>query len=144
MRRAERHAAWLALVGAGCAVALLAPVPAWTPLLAAGGVGAIAFGLWRAGWIGSRYRIVAVRWLADGRWLLAGRGKTFPAELCAATRLFGPTVWLHWKTGPWRRRSMLLAPGDLPAGQLRALGVRLRIDGPIEVLERALPEAPGR
>lgn len=144
MRRAERRAAWLALVGAGCAVALLGPVPPWAQLLAAGGIGAIAFGLWRAGWIGSRHRIVAVRWLADGRWLLADRDKTFPAALCADTRLFGQTVWLHWKTVAGRRRSMLLAAGDLPAGQLRTLGVRLRIEAPIEVLKRALPEAAGR
>jgi hypothetical protein len=152
MRRAERRAAWLALVGAGCAVALLGLVPPWTQLLAAGGLGAIAvagsgaitFGLWRAGWIGSRHRIVAVRWLADGRWLLADRDKTFPAALCADTRLFGQTVWLHWKTVAGRRRSMLLAAGDLPAGQLRTLGVRLRIEAPIEVLKRALPEAAGR
>lgn len=144
MRRAERRAAWLALVGAGCAVALLGPVPPWTQLLAAGGLGAITFGLWRAGWIGSRHRIVAVRWLADGRWLLADRDKTFPAALCADTRLFGQTVWLHWKTVAGRRRSMLLAAGDLPAGQLRTLCVRLRIEAPIEALKRALPEAAGR
>jgi hypothetical protein len=148
MRRAEARAAWLALIGAACAVALLGPVPAWTQLLAAAGIGAIAFGLWRAGWIGSRHRIVDVRWLADGRWVLADRGKTFPAVLCADTRLFGHAVWLHWKTEPGRRRSMLLAPGDLPAGQLRTLGVRLRIEAPIEVpsevLERALPEASRR
>jgi hypothetical protein len=119
-------------------------VPPWTQLLAAGGLGAMAFGLWRAGWIGSRHRIVAVRWLADGRWLLADRDNTFPAALCADTRLFGQTVWLHWKTVAGRRRSMLLAAGDLPAGQLRTLGARLRIEAPIEVLKRALPEAAGR
>lgn len=140
MRRAERRAAWLALVGAGCAVALLGLVPPWTQLLAVAGIGAITFGLWRAGCIGSRHRIVAVRWLADGRWLLADRDKTFPAALCADTRLFGQTVWLRWKTAAGRRRSMLLAAGDLPAGQLRTLGVRLRIEG----LKRALPEAAGR
>lgn len=140
-RRAERRAAWLALVGAGCAVALLGSAAAWTQLLAVAGIGAIAaLGLWRAGWIGSRHRIVDVRWLADGRWILADRGGTFPAELCTDTRLFGQAIWLRWKTGPWRRRSMLLAQGDLAAGQLRALGVRLRI----EALERALPEAAGR
>jgi hypothetical protein len=140
MRRAERRAAWLALVGAGCAVALLGPVPPWTQLLAAGGLGAMAFGLWRAGWIGSRHRIVAVRWLADGRWLLADARNTFPGELSADMRLVRNAVWLRWRTAPGRRRSMLLTPGDLPAGQLRALIVRLRI----EALERALPEAPAR
>jgi hypothetical protein len=35
---------------------------------------------------------------------------------------------------------MLLATGDLPASELRALAVRLRI----EALERALPEARAR
>lgn len=151
-RRAEGRAAWLALVGAGCAVALLASGAAWTQSLAAAGIGAIGVagigaivhGLWRAGWIGSRHRIVGVRWLADGRWILADPGKTFPAELHPDTRLFGQAIWLHWKTGPGCRRSMLLAPGDLPAGQLRALCVRLRIEAPTEALERALPEAAGR
>lgn len=139
-RRAERRAAWLALVAAACAVALLGAVPAWTQLLAAGGVAAIAWGTWRAGWIGSRHRIAAVCWHADGRWLLADRQNAFPGELSADTRVLPGAVWLCWKTGAGRRRSMLLAFGDLPAGQLRALAVRLRI----EALERALPEAGPR
>jgi hypothetical protein len=36
--------------------------------------------------------------------------------------------------------SLLLAPGDMPASQLRALQIRLRI----EALERALPDARRR
>jgi hypothetical protein len=140
MRRAERRAASLALVGAACAVALLGAAPPWSQWLAGAGAGAIAFGLWRAGWIGSRYRIDGVRWLADGRWLLAEPCNTFPVELSADMRLVSNAVWLRWRTAPGRRRSMLLTAGDLPAGQLRALIVRLRI----EALERALPEAPAR
>jgi toxin CptA len=140
-RRAEGRAAWLVLGCAACAVALLGAVPFWMQGLAGAAVGAIGLGLWRAGWIGSRYRIVAVRWSADGRWELADRHRSaIPAELSGASRLAGSIVWLHWKIAPGRRRSMLLAPGDMPAGQLRALRARLGI----EALERALPDIPTR
>jgi len=126
MRRAERLAAWLALVAAGCAVALLGTAPGWTQLIAAAGVGAVAFGLWQAGWIGSSRRIVDLNWP--------------PGQLSADTRVFRDAVWLRWTTPDGRRRSMFLRCGDMPAGQLRGLCVRLRIEG----LERALPEAPAR
>jgi hypothetical protein len=140
-RRTETRAAWLVLVCAACAVGLLGALPLWVHGLAAAAVGAIAFGLWRGGWIGSRHRIVAARWSADGRWALADRHRSaIPAELSGATRLAGAVVWLHWKIAPGRRRSMLLAHGDMPAGQLRALRARLRI----EALERALPDMPTR
>lgn len=140
-RRAETRAAWLVLGCAAGAVALLGALPFWMQGLAGAAVGAIWLGLWRAGWIGSRHRIVAVRWSADGRWALAGRHRsTIPAELSGATRLAGPVVWLQWKIAHGRRRSMLLAHGDMPAGQLRALRARLRI----EALERALPDIPTR
>jgi hypothetical protein len=140
-RRAEAFAARLALVGGACG-ALLPGSTSWTSLLAAAGcLGVIGFGLWRAGWIGSRHRIVGLRWLADGRWLLAdSRANAFPAELSAGTRLAGNALWLVWRTSCGRRRSMLIASGDLSAGQLRALCVRLRIGA----LERALPEAGWR
>jgi hypothetical protein len=141
MRRAEQRAAGLALVAAGCAVALLGSAPGWTQWLAAGGFVAIAWGSWRAGWLGVRHRIFTVCWHADGRWLLADRcGSTFPGQLSAQTRVLPGGVWLRWRTGPRQRRSMLLTAGDLPAGQLRALAVRLRI----EALERALPESAAR
>jgi hypothetical protein len=141
MRRAEPCAAGLVLVGGVCGALLLGPT-SWTNLLAAAGcLAVVGFGLWRAGWIGSRHRVVGLRWLADGRWLLAdSRENAFPAELSAGTRLAASVLWLVWRTDLGRRRSMLLAPGDLPASQLRALSVRLRI----EALERALPEAGRR
>ena len=140
-RRAEALAAWLVLAGAGCAVALLGAAPAGTQWLAVGAVGAIAFGLWRAGWIGSRHRIIRMRWLADGHWSLTDlHSSAIPAELSADTRLAGTAVWLRWKTAAGRRRSMLLVRGDVPAGQLRALCIRLGI----QALERALPDAPAR
>jgi hypothetical protein len=125
-RRAEKLAGWLVLVAAGGAVGLLGTAPPWTQLLAAGAVGAIAFGLWRAGWIGSRHRIV-------GRLRLAG-------DFSADTRVVRNAVWLRWTSAVGPERSMLLVRRDLPAGQLRALCVRLRI----EALERALPEARTR
>ena len=140
-RCAETRAAWLVLACAVCAVALLGALPFWMQALAAAAVGAIALGLWRAGWIGSRHRIVAVRWSADDRWALAdSRRSAIPAELSGDTRLAGQVVWLRWKIAPGRRRSMLLTRGDMPAGQLRALHARLRI----EALERVLPDLPPR
>ena len=141
-RRAERRAAWLAArrgraARSCCSAPRRCGHSCWLPLASARS----RWGLWRAGWIGSRHRIVAIRWLADGRWLLAdSRGLHSPAS-------FLPTP--GWSAvpsgcagGPRRAgaRSMLLTPGDLPAEQLRALAVRLRI----EALERALPEARTR
>ncbi|HKU15811.1 MAG TPA: hypothetical protein VJQ52_15555 [Steroidobacteraceae bacterium] len=126
-------------------VALLRPA-SWTELLAAAGsLAALAYGLWRAGWIGSVHRIISVQWLADGRWLLTDRREnTFLAELSADTRLAGSVLWLSWRatddTLRSRRHSMLLTAGDLAAGQLRALRVRLGI----AALERVLPEASRR
>jgi hypothetical protein len=140
-RRAEALAAWLVLAAAGGTVVLLGAQPASTQWLAAAAVGAVALGLWRAGWIGSRHRIVRVRWLDDGRWLLDhARRLAIPAELSGDSRLAGSAVWLRWKTPAGRQRSMLLVDGDLPAGQLRTLRVRLQIQAP----ERALPGAPAR
>jgi hypothetical protein len=145
MRRAERRAAWLVLAAVACGGALLRPA-SWTEILAAAGCfTALAYGLWRAGWIGSRHRITRVQWLPDGRWQLGDqRENTFPAELSADTRLAGSILWLRWtatgRTLLRRRHSMLLTPGDLATGQLRALRVRLGI----EALERVLPEASRR
>jgi hypothetical protein len=126
MRRAERLAAGLVLVAAGGAVALLGASPWWTQLLAAGGVATVALGLWRAGWIESSNRVAELRWT--------------PGELSADTRVFRDAVWLYWRSPAGHRRAMLLARGDVPAGQLRALVVRLRI----EAVERVLPEARTR
>jgi hypothetical protein len=140
LRRAETRAAWLVLVGGACGALLLDPASPTTTLAAAACLLSIGYGLWRSGWIGSRHRIVGVRWLADGRWLLADREHTFPGELSGGSRLFGTAVWMRWETPRHRRRSMLLTDGDLPPDQLRALAVRLRI----EALERALPEARRR
>jgi hypothetical protein len=122
MRRAERLAAGFVLVAAGGAVALLGASPWWTQSLAAGGVVTVALGLWGAGWITSGDRLAELRWP--------------PGELSADTRVFRDAVWLRWRSPAGRWRAMLLARADLPAGQLRALAVRLRI----EAVERALPE----
>jgi hypothetical protein len=119
---------------------MLDPLSLSATLAAAAGLVAVGYGLWRSGWIGSRHRIVTVRWQADGRWLLADRKHTFQGELSASSRLFGTALWLRWNTPRRRWCSMLLTVGDLPPDQLRALAVRLRI----EALERALPEAAGR
>ena len=137
-RRAEQLAAWLTLVAAACAVVLLGPV-------AAVGGGLVAWGLWRQGWIGARNRIAAVRWLADGRWVLTDlQGNTFRGELSADSRRIRDGVWLSWKTGSGRRRSMFLTPGDVPADGFRGLAVRLQIDAPSGAMERVLPEPAPR
>ena len=134
------NAAWVVLVGGACSVLSLDPASVTSMLAAAACLAAIGYGLWRSGWIGSRHRIVGMRWLADGRWLLDDREHTFPGELSGGSRLFGTVLWLHWRTPRGRRRSMLLTEGDLPPDQLRALAVRLQI----EALERALPEVRRR
>jgi len=140
-RRAEALAAWLVLAAVSCTVVLLGAAPSWTQWPAVAAVGAVACGLWRAGWIGSRHRIVRVHWLGDGRWFLDDRHRlAIPAELSGATRLAGSAVWLRWKTLSGRPRSMLLVDDDMPAGQLRTLRVRLQI----QALERALPDVPAR
>jgi hypothetical protein len=140
-RRTETLAAWLVLACAACAVVLLGALPVWMQGLAGAAVCAIALGLWRAGWIGSRYRISRVLWFADGRWSLADPHRSaIPAVLSGDSRLAGDVVWLRWRTAPGRRRSMLLTRGDLPAGQLRKLRARLGI----EALERVLPDTPTR
>jgi hypothetical protein len=126
MRRAERLAAWLVLAACGGAVVLLGSAPWWTQLIAAGGAGAVALGLWRAGWIGSSRRITDLRWP--------------PGELSAGTRVFRDAVWLRWSSSTGTPCAMFLTRGDLPAGQLRALSVHLRI----ATLERALPAARTR
>jgi hypothetical protein len=125
-RRAERLAGWLVLVAACGAVLLLGPASSWIQLCAAGAAVAVGIGLWRAGWLGSRHRIVELRAL--------------PEQFSADTRLIRNAVWLGWRTPGGRKRSMLLLRDDLPAGQLRTLCIRLRI----EALERVLPEAPTR
>lgn len=138
MRRTERCASWLVL-GASAVSALLLGAQSGMNLLAgAVCLAVIGVGLWRAGWIGSRHRIVGLRCLADGCWVLAdGRQSTFHGELAGGTRLFANALWLQWRSPNRGFRSMLLAAGDLPASQLRALAVRLRI----EAQERALPES---
>ena len=138
LRRAESCAAAVVLVGGACGATLIGAASWVSPLAAAAALAVIGFGLWRAGWIGARHRIVGLRWFADGRWVLTGsRDHTASGRLSAGTRRVRNLLWLVWNSSEGRRRSMLLAAGDLPADQFRALSVRLRI----EALERALPEA---
>jgi hypothetical protein len=115
-RRAERLVAWLVLVAVGAAVALLGASPWWIQSLAGIGAGAVAFGLWRSGWIGSSHRVVELRWPTG--------------ELAADTRVYSGAAWLGWKSSGGRPAYMFLVRGDLPAGQLRALCVRLRTAAP--------------
>jgi hypothetical protein len=139
-RRAEKSAAGLVLVGGASSVAILDPLCGAVTFAAIACLVTVGYGLWRSGWIGSRHRIITVRWQADGRWLLDDREHTVLAELASGSRLFGTALWLRWKTPGRRWRSMLLTGRDLPPDQLRALAVRLRIDA----LERELPEAGAR
>jgi hypothetical protein len=141
MRRAETRAAGLVLAAGASAVLLLGPASWANLLVGAGCLLTVGFGLWRAGWIGATHRIVRAQWRADGRWQLGATDENpFDGELSAGTRLWRNSLWVQWVTPGGRRRFMLLAPGDLPPSQLRALAVRMRI----EALERALPEVRRR
>lgn len=141
-RRSEQYIALLALGAGACGVALLSALDFWLACLTGGGYLALAgAGLRRAGWIGSRHRIVSLSWLADGRWLLTDCNQnSVTGQLSPDTRLGRHAVWLRWTAEPQGRRSMLLARGDVRENELRQLIVRLRIRS----TERALPETAPR
>jgi hypothetical protein len=135
-RRAESRVARMTLVGSLAASVLLsasiegAVYPAAT-LAAAAAIlvaGAIAgLDLWRAGWLGGRHRIQQLTWLSDGGWWLTdAAGQRYAARLRGQTRVAGRWVWLSWRVDG-RARYLLLAPGDIPADELRRLVVRLRV-----------------
>lgn len=133
-RRTERWVAVLALAAAG-----LAPFLAGLPIEAtlaytAASISLAGAGFRRAGWtIRGDRRIVAVTWLADGRWLLTDRrGRIAEGVLRSDSRVGRHLVWLCWDMQGGRhpgRRSMLLAGSDVSDDELRRLSVRLRIDG---------------
>lgn len=107
---------------------------------------AVGYGFWYAGWLPAgqlaRHRLRRLVWLADGRWLLTNeQGDQFEARLLTDTRVGVGCAWLGWaihsdqvvpaRTDRNRMRqhySMLLGPGDLRAGDLRRLLVRLAVD----------------
>src|SRR3954462_3229524 len=81
-RRTESRIAGASVLFAIACPWLIAMEPVLSSLLSitAGVIMIAAF--WRAGWIGARYRIARVTWLADGRWLLIDQGgRQFEAEL---------------------------------------------------------------
>ena len=129
-RRAERRVAVLAIVFAAGAP-WLADLDHTMAILALSTAGASLgwAGFRRAGWIGGPRRIDRVSWQADGQWLLVdAQGRKFEAVLRPDTRVAAGVIWLRWNAEGVR--SMLLTKGDIATGQLRRLGLRLRLEGP--------------
>jgi hypothetical protein len=127
-RRTERRCILAASGLAACASTLAGlQSVAVAAVLALVGAGVLAYGFWRAGWVGSA-RIVRIAWLSDGRWLIAASsGRSIEGQLRADSRVGTWWVWLRWDAD--RVRSMLLFRGDLTEPDLRRLIVRLRIEG---------------
>lgn len=100
----------------------------------------VAWGFYRAGWLGGHSSIHRMIWSGDGVWLLALRdGRQCEGRLRSDTRMSPAAIWLRWTiepaplvdapmAGTARSRTLLLVPGDLPAGDFRRLLVRLRVD----------------
>jgi hypothetical protein len=132
-RRAERAVAAIALLAGAAAPCLIFSLAPAAFVYAACCVGVLAWGCYRAGWLGARHRIVAATWHADSRWTLSiGFAQPVDAVLLGDSRVTPGCVWLRWRTPerPWPRlRSMLLIASDLPSGELRRLGIRLRLEG---------------
>ena len=139
-RRAERAVATIALAAAGVAP-WLADVHGLQALVyGLCCMGVAALGLYRAGWLGTARRLVGATWTADGRWTLSRHGQDpLDAVLLGDSRCGAGWVWLHWSTGRWSRRSMLLVRSDLSSGQLRRLVVRLRLQGAAGTVSAARP-----
>jgi hypothetical protein len=88
------------------------------------GLSLIAAGLWHIGWWGQRRWRRAV-WHSDGRWTLTDRaGREFTAFASRDTRVTRHFVRLSWSSD---RRSLLLAPQDVPAVVWRRLSARLQL-----------------
>lgn len=135
-RRIERRIASVAIAAALVSPWLLLSANGWangwadgwmSALLSLAGGLLVAAGFWHGGWIGSRYRLVRITWLPDGRWNLSTHaGKGIEARLSAATRRGPNFAWLRWQA-PYPG-SMLLVDKDLRPGEFRRLLVRLSID----------------
>jgi len=127
-RRTERRVAIAAAAMATMSPWLLERID--PTILAAASIAAglaVALGFWRSGWIGTRYRLTRITWMADGRWLLAAHGgNPVEAVLSSASRRGTGLAWLRWQAP--HGHSILLTRGDLAAGELRRLVVRLGID----------------
>ena len=127
-RRTERGIAGVSVALAMGSALLIDLSPPLVAILSTVAGVSVAAAFWRSGWIGTRYRITRICWLADGRWLLTtDRGPQFEAELSPATRRTAGFAWLRWQSP--HRHSMLLGRRDVAASDLRRLLVRLGIDG---------------
>lgn len=140
-RRAER---WIAGAGsaAGLVLSTLTAQLLGFTAVAAATIGVFlaitcVVGFQRAGWLGGGRRIQRVVWQPQGDWLLLdAAGRSRETRLRADTRVGPGCFWLRWDAG--NPCSILLAPGDLPADELRRLSVRLRIDrDPVPAISRA-------
>lgn len=133
-RRSERRLGVLAVLGVAIATSLLdLPVIA-AALFFTMTVTLVVAGLRWHGWLGGPNRLTGVSWLSDGTWLLTDATQmSYTATLSRHCRVGSRWLWLRWNTGPRagvhgpRWRSMLLVHGDAESGDLRRLGVRLRL-----------------
>jgi hypothetical protein len=130
-RRTDRRIAAVTICAAGLAPWLIDGVTVPAALLCAVAAAALAcLSFWRAGWISGLHRLEQLVWLSDGRWLLADRGGvSTEADMTGDSRVAASAVWLSWRTEAGRSRSMPLRAGDVPPVVLRALIVRLRVQG---------------
>lgn len=130
-RRTERRIAMLILMTGAASPWLLQSGFAAFVLIAACAGAILAFGFWRAGWLGGARAVARITWQGDGRWFLTDRkGSRLEATLQADSRRGPGCVWLRWQVIGAASRSMLLLRDDLAPHELRRLLVRLAIDGP--------------
>ncbi|HEY0943034.1 MAG TPA: hypothetical protein VGE08_23310 [Steroidobacter sp.] len=130
-RRTERWLGALAVLALAIAARLLDLSPLAAAVLFFSACSLVVAGLWRQGWLGGAHRLTGVRWLSDGSWMLTDAGLVnLPAALSPQSRVGSRWLWLRWhiEAGGPRRRSMLLLQGDVEDGDLRRLGVRLRLE----------------
>lgn len=131
-RRAERLLAVLGLLGVVAAGVLLFPPASWPAAALFILVTAVVVtGLWLNGWLGGARQLARIALLPDGQWQLRdARHTDVIAKLRADSRVSAHWLWLRWNAeSAWpRRSSILLVRGDIPAGDLRRLIVRLRLD----------------
>jgi hypothetical protein len=120
----------LALAACAATALLMGPDTPVASGVALAAAGAVWAGLWSAGWLGGRHRIVRVTWLSGGGWRLTDQaGSNHVASLRADARVVGRWLWLSWRIEDRATRRLFLGPGDLAAADLRRLIVRLRVEG---------------
>jgi hypothetical protein len=129
------------LVAVGCCVAgsivpwLLPLTTLQSSLFTVVAIAVVCVTVWRAGFVGARYRVVKAVWDHDGQWwLIDASGLRQRYVLSSAARVTPPLIWLHWR-GDRGARQMLLFRWTLSrrtkSEEWRRLAVRLRLEGAV-------------